>query len=115
MERSELKVCESCRRISCGRSEQIHLPGHLTELQQGVRLPLKALRHHDVIVPSGYVLVEVAVGASSEAVGPLEEEEEEEEEEEGHFDKLSRHDTESFASNCAHATVSAWTFPNQYN
>ena len=107
MEESEQKVGESCRRTSCGRFEQISLPGHLTELQQGVRLPLKALRHHDVIVLSGYVLVEVAVGASSEAVGPLEEEEEEEKEEGGHFDKLCRHDTEAFASNCAHASISA--------
>lgn len=104
MEESELEVGESCRRTSCGRFEQINLPGHLTELQQGVRLPLKALRHHDVIVLSGYVLVEVAVGASSEAVGPLEGEEEEEG---GHIDKLCRHDTEAFASNCAHAFSSA--------
>lgn len=103
MEESELEVGESCRR-TCGRFEQINLPGHLTELQQGVRLPLKAPRHHDVIVLSGYVLVEVAVGASSEAVGPLEGEEEEEG---GHIDKLCRHDTEAFASNCAHAFSSA--------
>lgn len=103
MEESELEVGESCRR-TCGRFKQISLPGHLTELQQGIRLPLKALRHHDVIVLSGYVLVEVAVGASSEAVGPLEGEEEEEG---GHIDKLCRHDTEAFASNCAHAFSSA--------
>lgn len=43
----------------------------MTELQQRLSLPLETLSHYDVIVLSGYVLVEVAVGASPETVGPL--------------------------------------------
>lgn len=47
------------------------IPGYLTELQQGLRLLLKALSHDALIVLSGYVLVEVAVGAPPETVRPL--------------------------------------------
>lgn len=47
------------------------VPGYLTELQQALRLPLKAFSHDGVIFLSGDVLVEVAVGTPPEAVGPL--------------------------------------------
>lgn len=43
----------------------------LTELQQCLSLPLKALSHDVVIVLSGYILVKVAVGASSETERPV--------------------------------------------
>lgn len=56
---------------SCGERDTVTVPGDLTELQQRVGLPLKALGHREVIVLSGYVLVKVAVGAPSEAVRPL--------------------------------------------
>lgn len=49
-------------------------PGHLTELQQALSLHLKAFSHYGLVVLSGYVLVEVAVGAPPEAVRPLQRE-----------------------------------------
>lgn len=49
----------------------MNIPGHLTELQQCLSLLLKALSHDVVIALSGYVLVEVAVGAPPETVRPL--------------------------------------------
>lgn len=49
----------------------INIPGHLTEPQQCLCLSPEALRHSGVIVVSGQVLVEVAVGAPAQAVRPL--------------------------------------------
>lgn len=53
----------------------MHIPGYLTESQQCLSLPLKALSHDVVIVVFGYVLIEIAVGAPPETVRPLGEEE----------------------------------------
>lgn len=47
------------------------IPGNLTESQQSLSLSLQTLSHYTVVVLPGNVLVKVAVGTSSEAVGPL--------------------------------------------
>lgn len=47
----------------------------MTEPQQCVSLPLKALSHDVVVVLFGYVLIEIAVGTPPETVRPLGEEE----------------------------------------
>lgn len=59
----------STDRIKERRSWQI--PGNLTELQQRLSFPLKALSHDAVLVFSGNILVKVAVGASPKTIRPL--------------------------------------------
>lgn len=64
-------VGERCRDDSLQKDEKINIPGYLTELQQSLSLPLKALGHYVLIVLFGYVLVKVAVGAPLKTVRPL--------------------------------------------